>query len=113
MSQVFLSFAFAPDEDMSWDPSVELLQHAEGNSYLITVGNTQCKTLEILQDHGTHVLLSRVARIFKVKKVGDNQDNVYVLKGLWVEQDRNLERQIYEEIICDIRCLYSEGGQHH
>jgi hypothetical protein len=92
--------------DMGWDPSVELLRHAEGNFYHIMVGDTRYRTLEVLQDHGA--LLSRAARTFKVQKLGDNDDNTYVLKDLWLEQDRKPEHQIYEEIISDVGRLYPE-----
>jgi hypothetical protein len=74
---------------MGWDPSVELLQRAEGNLYHIMVGDTQYKTLKVL--HGADCLLSRAARTFKVKQVGDNKDNIYVLKDLWLEEDRKPE----------------------
>jgi hypothetical protein len=93
---------------MGWDPSVELLQRAEGTFYHIAMGDTQYKTLEVLQDHETDCLLSRAARTFKVKKVGDDEDNIYVLKDLWLEQDRKPEHQIYEEIISDVGRLYPE-----
>ncbi|KAN0129256.1 hypothetical protein V8E53_012955 [Lactarius tabidus] len=91
---------------MGWDPSVELLQRAEGNLYHIMVGDTQYKTLKVL--HGADCLLSRAARTFKVKQVGDNKDNIYVLKDLWLEEDRKPEHQIYEEIISDVGRLYPE-----
>ena len=64
---------------MGWDPSVELL---EGGFYHIMVGNTKYKTLGILRDHETTVLLGRGARISKVNKVGDTEDNIYVLKDI-------------------------------
>jgi hypothetical protein len=93
---------------MGWDPSVELLQHAEGNFYHIMVGDTRYRTLKVLQDLGANYLRSRAARTFKVKKVGGNDDNTYVLKDLWLEQDRKPEHQIYEEIISDVRRLYPQ-----
>jgi hypothetical protein len=93
---------------MGWDPSVELVRRAEGSFYHIMVGDTQYKTLKALQDRGANYLLSRAARIFKVKKVGDSEDNIYVLKDLWLEQDRKPEHQIYEDIISDVGRLYPE-----
>ncbi|KAN0133825.1 hypothetical protein V8E53_008549 [Lactarius tabidus] len=88
--QIVLSFAFASDVDMGWDPSVELLRCAEGTFYYIAVSDTQFNTLKVLQDHGTDCLLSRAARTLKVNKVGDNEDNVYFLKDLWLDQDQSL-----------------------
>jgi hypothetical protein len=93
---------------MGLDPSVELVQRADGNFYHIMVGDTQYKTLKVLHDHGADYLLSRAARTFKVKKVGDTEDNIYVLKDLWLEQDRKPEHRIYEEIIGDVGRLYPE-----
>jgi hypothetical protein len=75
---------------MGWDPSVELLRCAEGTFYHIAVSDTQFNTLKVLQDHGTDCLLSRAARTLKVNKVGDNEDNVYFLKDLWLDQDQSL-----------------------
>lgn len=70
---------------MGWDLSVELLQHAEDSFYhILMVGDTQYKTLKVLQDHGVDYLLSRVAGTFKVTKVGDNEDNICILKDLWL-----------------------------
>jgi hypothetical protein len=103
--KVLLSFAFASDVEMGWDPTVEFLKDG---SYHINVGDTQYKTLGILQDLGTDLLLSRAARIFKVAKVGDAEDNLYVLKDLWLEKDRRSEHQIYEDILKDVRDQYSE-----
>jgi hypothetical protein len=93
---------------MGWDPSVELVERAEGSFYHIMVGDTQYKTLKFCKIMEPTVLLSRAARIFKVKKVGDPEDNIYVLKDLWLEKDRKPEHQIYEEIISDVGRLYPE-----
>jgi hypothetical protein len=91
---------------MGWDPSVELHWHVEGNFYHIMVGDTRYRTLKVLQDLGANYLLSRAARVFKVKKVGDNDDNTYVLKDVWLEQDRMPEHQIYQVIISEVGRLY-------
>jgi hypothetical protein len=48
------------------------------------------------------------ACIFKVKKVDDTDDTIYVLKDLWLEKDRKPEHQIYEDIISDVGCLYPQ-----
>jgi hypothetical protein len=58
--RVLLSFAFASDEDMGFDTSVQLLKGAEHSFYHIKVGDTQYKTLKILQDR-TDGLLGRGA----------------------------------------------------
>ena len=90
---------------MGWDPLVELVRRDEGNFYHIMVGDIQYKTLEVLRDHRADYLLSRAARIFKVKKVDDIWYNVYVLKSLWLEQDRKLEHRIY--VMSDVYTLTS------
>jgi hypothetical protein len=106
--RVLLSFAFASDVDMGLDPSVELVESTKGSFYHISVNNAQYKTLAILQDHRPDALLGRGARIFKVKRVGDPEDQIHVLKDLWLEKNRKPEHQIYEEIVEDVRRLYSE-----
>ena len=104
-----MSFAFASDVEMGWDPTVEFLKDG---SYHINVGDTKYKTLGILQNFGTDILLSRAARIFKVAKVGDTEDNFYVLKDVWLEKDQRSEHQIYEDILKDVRDQYSEEDVH-
>jgi hypothetical protein len=93
---------------MGLDPSVELVEHAEGSFYHIKLNDAEYKTFAILKHHTTDVLLDRGTRVFKVKKVGDTGDQIYVLKDLWLEKGRKPEHQIYEEIIEDVRHLYSE-----
>ena len=93
---------------MGWDPSIELVRCNEGNFYHIMVDDMQYKTLEVLRDHRADYLLSRAARIYKVKKVDDIWDNVYVLKDLWLKQDRKPAHRIYEEMISDVGRLYSD-----
>jgi hypothetical protein len=93
---------------MGLDPSVELVESTEGSFYHINVNDVRYKTLAILQDHRPDVLVGRGARIFKVKRVGDPEEQIHVLKDLWLEKDRKPEHQIYEEIVEDVRRLYSE-----
>ena len=50
---------------------------------------------------GADYLLSRATRVFKVKRVGDPEDNFYVLKDLWLKQDRKPEHKIYNKIVRD------------
>ena len=93
---------------MGLDPSVEIVESAEGSFYHINVNDVQYKTLAILQDHRPDALLGRGARVFKVKRVGDPEDQTHVLKDLWLEKNRKPEHQIYEEIVEDVGRLYSE-----
>ena len=94
---------------MGFDPSVELVRDdVQGNFYNIAVGDTHYKTVKVLHDLGADYLLSRAARVFKVKRVGDPEDNFYVLKDLWLEQDRKPEHEIYNEIIRDVENLYGD-----
>ena len=106
--KVLLSFAFASDEDMGFDPSVELVESAEGSFYHINVNDARYKTLDILQDLRPDALLGRGVRIFKVTRVGDPEDQIRVLKDFWLEKNRKPEHQIYEEIVEDVGRLYSE-----
>ena len=88
---------------MGWDPTIKLL---EGDFYRINVGYTQHQTVGILQVHGTDDLLGCGARIFRVKKVDDTEDKIYVLKDIWPEKNQIPEHQIYEDIITDVRQLH-------
>ena len=90
---------------MGWDPTVKLL---DGGHYHIDVNNTTYKTLGVLQDSGTVILLSRGARVFKVQKAGDSENKTYVLKDLWLENDRSSERQIYDNILRDVGQQFSQ-----
>ena len=46
------------------------------------MNNTTYKTLGILQDSGTDILLSRGGRILKVQRVDESEERIYVLKDL-------------------------------
>jgi hypothetical protein len=76
--------------------------------YHIQVDNALYETLAILEDHRANVLHGPGTRIFKVKRVDDNEDQIYVLKDLWLTMDQKPEHQIYQEIIEDIGSLYSK-----
>ena len=93
---------------MGLDPSVELMESAEGSFYYINMNNTRYKTLAILHHHRPGALFGRGVRVFKVKRVGDPEDQVQVLKDLWLKKNWKPEHQIYEEIIEDVGRLYSE-----
>ena len=98
---------------MGFDPSIELVrQRGQNNFYRMAVGDTKYETGKVLYDIGADYLLGRAARIFEAKKVGDPEDNIYVLKDLWPEEDRNPEHKIYNDITHNIDNLYpsSEHG---
>ena len=93
---------------MGLDPSVKLMEHAGSSFYHIQVNNALYETLAILEDHRANVLHGPGTRIFKVKKVDNNKDQIYVLKDLWLAMDQKPEHQIYQEITEDIGYLYSK-----
>ena len=93
---------------MGLDPSVKLVEHAGSSSYHIQVDDALYETLAVLEDHRANDLHGPGTRIFKVKRVDNTEDQVYVLKDLWLTKDQKPEHQIYEEIIEDIAYLYSE-----
>ena len=71
---------------MGFDPTVTV-KRLEGDAYHIDVGDTKYQTVDELHDAGADPLLSRGARVFKVKKVDDPQGMPYVLKDICVEKD--------------------------
>ena len=93
---------------MGLDPSVELVESVKGSFYYINVNDRRYKTLAILHHHQPDDLLGRGTRVFKVKRVGDPEDQIQVLKDFWPEKNRKPEHQIYEEIVEDVGRLYSE-----
>lgn len=92
---------------MGLDPTVVRLKD---KSYHIHVGDTLYKTVGVMLDRGTDVLLSCSARVLEVKKVNDTAVNKKscVLKDLWMEKTRRPEREIYVDNIRDVRDQYSE-----
>ena len=98
---------------MGFNQSIDLVQqHGQDNFYCMAVGDTKYETGKVLYDIGADYLLGRAARVFEAKKVGDPEDNIYVLKDLWPEEDRKPEHKIYDDITHNIDNLYpsSEHG---
>ncbi|KAL5485717.1 hypothetical protein ACEPAI_6758 [Sanghuangporus weigelae] len=98
---VFLSLAFASKTELGWDPTIRVVDpDASKRVYQIEVDGTWYEVLEVLSDFGADAVISRATRVYKVKSLDTGK--TYVLKDVWVEDDRDLEHEIYNKILAAV-----------
>ncbi|KAI5117344.1 hypothetical protein M0805_006243 [Coniferiporia weirii] len=98
---VFLSFAFASKTELGWDPSMTVSIKNKVRVYHMEVGAEMYDTVEVLSDFGADAVIGRGTRAFRV--IQRRTGTEYVLKDVWVEDDRELEHKIYDDMLSDIR----------
>ena len=107
LTQIFLSIAFATKEELGWDPTISpLVTDNGGRAYRIAVDNEAYETEQVLSDTPADALVSQATRVWRVRRVGSGE--LYVLKDVWVEDDRDMEHEIRETILQDIEAKYGE-----
>ncbi|CAE6527898.1 unnamed protein product [Rhizoctonia solani] len=107
--RIILSILLATDAELGYDPSV--VTHSPDNPgsepvYDITIYNSNTKdptvyrTIEIISDVGADSMVGRGTRVWSAQKVenGEPVGSVYVLKSIWVHQDRLTEHVVLEDI---------------
>ncbi|KAL5525400.1 hypothetical protein ACEPAF_9270 [Sanghuangporus sanghuang] len=105
VTRVFLSFAFASEEELGWDPTICPIQNDDGErAYIITVDNETYKTVKVIADHGADALISRGVRLWLVKNTRTGEP--CILKDVWIEHDRQSERLIHATMLQDIEDEY-------
>ncbi|OCB90624.1 hypothetical protein A7U60_g2142 [Sanghuangporus baumii] len=105
VTRVFLSFAFASEEELGWDPTICPIQNDDGErAYIITVDNETYETVKVIADHGADSLISRGVRLWLVKNTRTGEP--CILKDIWIEHDRQSERLIHATMLQDIEDEY-------
>ncbi|KAI5115744.1 hypothetical protein M0805_002822 [Coniferiporia weirii] len=97
---IFLSFAFASKTELGWDPSMTVSIKNKVRVYHMEVGGEMYDTVEVLSDFGADAVIGRGTRAFRV--VQRRTGTEYALKDVWVEDDRELEHKIYDDLLGDI-----------
>ena len=82
---------------LGWDETIQACEEGDDRYYLIKSRQDAYKTLEVLADYGADTLTGRGTRVYKVERQSDK--NVCVLKDVWVDEDRDPEDVIYENIL--------------
>ncbi|KDN43066.1 hypothetical protein RSAG8_06389, partial [Rhizoctonia solani AG-8 WAC10335] len=107
--RIVLSMLLAPPDRLGYDPDVELLPSDNPRaepSYNITIRNsdtgvaTTYRTIKIIFNDGTNRMVGPGVRVWIVRKLvdGDLVGPSYVLKDLWVQEDRVAEHVLLKEI---------------
>ncbi|KAI0916492.1 hypothetical protein AcV5_002972 [Taiwanofungus camphoratus] len=111
---IFLSFLYAEQHDMGWDPTMTYVKDREGRiqyhsdgtpRYDITVRTPQTeeviyRTTKVLSDAGADVPLGKGTRVWEAKKVVDDEEcgEPVALKDSWVNNDRDREGDLFASL---------------
>ncbi|KAL5520272.1 hypothetical protein ACEPAG_9485 [Sanghuangporus baumii] len=102
LAHVFLSLAFASEEELGWDPTVQAIMVSENERvYCIKVKDRMYMTKKTLEDVAADSLLSSGTRVWEVIDVDSGETRI--LKDTWVENDRALESVIYGMMLEDVQ----------
>ncbi|KAG8703733.1 hypothetical protein FRC11_010480 [Ceratobasidium sp. 423] len=107
--RIILSMLSATRVELGYDPTVRAVTSNDGNaepSYNITIHNVDegtnnvYRTVGILSDIGVDSMVCRASRVWEVKKLvnGVPGGDSYVLKDIWVHEDRIPEHEILQDI---------------
>ncbi|KIK65073.1 hypothetical protein GYMLUDRAFT_194872 [Collybiopsis luxurians FD-317 M1] len=96
----FIAFAFSSPTALGWDPTIQYFDTHEGHRrYKITVDRQEFTTVSVLADYAADSTVSRGTRVWLVE---DKRGERYVLKDLWLDEDRLPEHTIREELLKDV-----------
>ncbi|EAU81277.2 other/FunK1 protein kinase [Coprinopsis cinerea okayama7 len=109
--KVLLSFLFATEEELGYDPKVTRvrdgyifeLNGTDGTRFFRTQGAP-------LSEYRSSNITGRMTRVWKVVEVRSNsaaaaklREKPFVLKDVWIEEGASTEREVQEEMFKDIR----------
>ncbi|KAF8498440.1 hypothetical protein JB92DRAFT_3125288 [Gautieria morchelliformis] len=96
-----LSFCFATEIQMGWDPTIERLSIGSSEQYKIQVQDkvtgkvVYVKTVELIADFGADAVRGRGTRVWKaLLRQSDGTDMHVVVKDVWIDADRVREGDI-------------------
>lgn len=97
---------------MGWDPTIKPLitsPLSEKRLYYIRLGNEHYTTLKLLSDYSADSPIGRATRVWLVRAESDQKE--YVLKDVWIDNDRELEHQIREALLDDIDKAFGQAAR--
>ncbi|KAI0916496.1 hypothetical protein AcV5_002974 [Taiwanofungus camphoratus] len=114
VAHIFLSFLYAEQRDMGWDPTIKHVKDREGGiqyhsdgtpRYDITVRTPQAeelvyRTTKVLSDGGADVPIGKGTRVWEARQVveGEERGEPVVLKDSWVDNDRDREGNVFASL---------------
>ncbi|KAL5496160.1 hypothetical protein ACEPAH_3077 [Sanghuangporus vaninii] len=102
---VLLSFAFASKEELGWDSTIRPIIKSDGKrAYHIDVDGQTYETMKVLADDAAEELVSHATRVWSATHLDSGE--LFVLKDVWIEDDRDLEHCIHEKLLYDIEDKY-------
>ena len=108
---VFLSLAFAGRDELGWDPTMRpVLRSGGGCVYHIDVDGETYETRETLSSSSGEELLGHATRVWRVRRLGSDgsgsEDASFVLKDVWIKDDREPEHLLLERLLNDVEEKY-------
>ena len=113
MVKLFAAFAFADQESLGFDPTIQLDSRNEGQ-FIFTVhpdndkqNSRRFRTIQIISSSGAEPLLGRGTRVFKAHEIdlnGDPNGPPVVVKDIWVDSDRTREGNILALLHTEANC---------
>ncbi|OCB90611.1 hypothetical protein A7U60_g2129 [Sanghuangporus baumii] len=102
---VLLSFAFASKDELGWDSTIRPIIKSDGKrAYHIDVDGQTYETMKVLADDAAEELVSHATRVWSATHLDSGE--LFVLKDVWIEDDRDLEHCIREKLLYDIEDKY-------
>ena len=112
---IVLSFSYADEAELGWDPTIKRIYSKWEVQYKITVhdekdgehgveravGESVYLTTRILSDFGADGLRCRGTRVFEARLLdgkGDATRDPVAIKDVWVDEDRGREGTIREKL---------------
>ncbi|THH02934.1 hypothetical protein EW145_g6678, partial [Phellinidium pouzarii] len=97
---------FAPKADLGWDPTITVSETTEGRVYHFDLEGRKFDTVAVLSDFAADAIIGRATRAFRV--IVPVSKIEYALKDVWLDDDRELEHVIYDELLGDIEKKYGK-----
>ncbi|KAH9487304.1 hypothetical protein JR316_0001374 [Psilocybe cubensis] len=108
--KVFLSFLFATDEELGYDPNVTLVE-GKKRQYTFTIPSSDGKsakfyrTVKVISEYRSNNISGRMARVWLVDRVDSEGNKIgpqCVLKDVWLAVNALTEKEIQTAIFADI-----------
>ncbi|KIK61349.1 hypothetical protein GYMLUDRAFT_243530 [Collybiopsis luxurians FD-317 M1] len=108
--RLFIAFAFFSPTALGWDATIKCinapdLSKGEKRQYETKISDKVFTTLATLADYAAESFISRATRVWLVK---DGNGKEYVLKDVWLDEDRPPEHEIRKALLSDVKRVCGE-----